>query len=205
MRKKSFQLINLLIISFLIGMFTACNQVEVVTWEDRNPDRVHKETSKPVYRRGRRSKTKSVPSPSVTKYKTKKSERKPVKIEDPKTLFENPVKPLEVKVPREKAAKYAKMSRPRKINAPRTDGEADLSVAYVERHPKYERYRVSYLKDQSMGPYPYKEDRGPVAVNKNKKHYPDEGEYTAFFAHVINQGGKKSKKQNSGGLSTASP
>ena len=74
------------------------------------------------------------------------------------------------------------------------DKSYDLTVTYIERFPKYERFKVSYKKDQRFGKYPYSNDRGPVAVNRGVKMEPDPGETVTFNAHILNQGRRKSKK-----------
>ncbi len=72
----------------------------------------------------------------------------------------------------------------------------DLDVTYIERTPKYPKYRVTYFGDRNMcnpeyqSYYPYQEDRGPQLCpgELGKKRWPDAGETVTFTAHIKNNG-----------------
>ncbi|MBI2075950.1 MAG: hypothetical protein HYT72_01740 [Candidatus Aenigmarchaeota archaeon] len=78
------------------------------------------------------------------------------------------------------------------VTAPVIGG--DLDVAYIERTPKYPRYRVTYFADRRMcepentNYYPYSEDRGPQLCpgESGKKRWPDGGETVTFTAYIKN-------------------
>ncbi|MBI4859534.1 MAG: hypothetical protein HY815_04640 [Candidatus Riflebacteria bacterium] len=69
-------------------------------------------------------------------------------------------------------------------------GDFDLTVAYIERTPRYERYRVARFEDSAEGRYPFAEDRGPQVLNPRARRAPAEGEPVTFLAHVKNQGSR---------------
>ncbi|HIG98000.1 TPA: hypothetical protein HA231_01070 [Candidatus Woesearchaeota archaeon] len=72
----------------------------------------------------------------------------------------------------------------------------DLGVLYIERTPKYERYRVTYFSDRHFcspeyaGYYPYEDDRGPQLCpgESGKQRWPKEGETVTFTAYIKNHG-----------------
>jgi len=72
----------------------------------------------------------------------------------------------------------------------------DLDVTFIERTPKYPRYRVTYFADRTLclpeNPdfYPYSEDRGPQLCpgESSKKRWPEQGEHVTFTAHFKKNG-----------------
>ena len=68
-------------------------------------------------------------------------------------------------------------------------GGTDLAVIYIERLPKYRRYRTAYFGNPACH-YPYGEDRGPVLCpgEESLKRWPDTGERVELTAHVWNVG-----------------
>ncbi len=70
----------------------------------------------------------------------------------------------------------------------------DLDVVFIERTPKYEKYRVTYFGDRRgcqpeySSYYPYSEDRGPQLCpsQKDRKRWPDTNEQVTFTAYVKN-------------------
>jgi len=61
----------------------------------------------------------------------------------------------------------------------------DLDVTYIERIPRYNRYRVGYFNlVPRLMPIPGDSDNNP----NNDKHWPDTGEIVTFIAHVKNKG-----------------
>ncbi|GMV36316.1 MAG: hypothetical protein AMXMBFR61_08240 [Fimbriimonadales bacterium] len=67
---------------------------------------------------------------------------------------------------------------------PPNEQAGDLDVLIIERTPRYERYQVTDYR-------PTKEDPNVEvghAVNKGRKHYPDNGEPVTFTARVQNKG-----------------
>lgn len=70
------------------------------------------------------------------------------------------------------------------------DGGIDLGVTYIERQPRFQRYKVGYLKYPGACPYPYDDVRGGVVCPEQDgmKRWPDAGEPVTLIAHVWNFG-----------------
>ena len=69
------------------------------------------------------------------------------------------------------------------------EGGIDLGIAYVERLPRYQRYKVTYSDDGPCG-YPFEEFKGPVLCpgEEGLKRWPETGESIDLIAHVWNFG-----------------
>ena len=69
------------------------------------------------------------------------------------------------------------------------DGGIDLGVTYIERLPRYERYKIAYLHSGEC-PYPYDEFKGAVLCpgQDGLKRWPNAGETVELRAHVWNFG-----------------
>jgi len=71
----------------------------------------------------------------------------------------------------------------------------DLEVTYIERNPKYSRYRMTYFANRDLcapenpNYYPYADDRGPKLCpgEEGKKRWPDSGEKVTFTAYFRNR------------------
>ena len=73
------------------------------------------------------------------------------------------------------------------------DGGVDLEVTYIERLPRYERYKLAYFYGgdcQYPFQYPYSEFLGAVVCPEQDgiKRWPDAGETVELIAHVWNFG-----------------
>ena len=73
------------------------------------------------------------------------------------------------------------------------DGGVDLEVTYIERLPRYERYKLAYFYGgdcQYPYQYPYSEFLGAVVCPEQDgiKRWPDAGETVELIAHVWNFG-----------------
>ena len=68
-------------------------------------------------------------------------------------------------------------------------GGIDLGVTYIERLPRYERYKIAYLHGGECS-YPYDEFKGAVLCpgQDGLKRWPDAGETVELRAHVWNFG-----------------
>ena len=69
------------------------------------------------------------------------------------------------------------------------DGGIDLGVTYIERLPRYEKYKIAYLHSGECS-YPYDEFKGAVLCpgQDGLKRWPDVGETVELRAHVWNFG-----------------
>ena len=69
------------------------------------------------------------------------------------------------------------------------DDGIDIGVTHIERLPRFERYKVTYLGDQAC-PYPFDESKGPVVCPEQDgiKRWPSAGETIELTAHVWNFG-----------------
>ena len=69
------------------------------------------------------------------------------------------------------------------------EGGIDLGIAYIERLPRYQRYKVTY-SDNGPCRYPFEEFRGPVLCpgQGELKRWPEVGENIDLIAHVWNFG-----------------
>ena len=68
-------------------------------------------------------------------------------------------------------------------------GGIDLGVTYIERLPRYQKYRLAYFRDGNC-PYPFDEFKGPVLCpgQADLKRWPEPGEPIELIAHVWNFG-----------------
>ena len=69
------------------------------------------------------------------------------------------------------------------------EGGIDLGIAYIERLPRYQRYKVTYSDNGPCG-YPFEEFKGPVLCpgEEGLKRWPETGESIDLIAHVWNFG-----------------
>lgn len=69
-------------------------------------------------------------------------------------------------------------------------GGSDLAVTYIERQPRYSKYKVSLFAETWRCEYPYTEPKGPVVCpdNQGVKRNPEPGETVQLIAHVRNFG-----------------
>ena len=74
------------------------------------------------------------------------------------------------------------------------NGGIDLGVTYIERWPKFERYKVDYFAHDPNCGYPFSEDNGPIVCPEQDgmKRWPDAGEMVTLIGHVWNFGGTAS-------------
>ena len=72
---------------------------------------------------------------------------------------------------------------------PTLEGGVDLGVAYIERLPRFQRYKIAYFGHGDC-PYPFDEFRGAVVCPDQDgiKRWPDPGESVELIAHVWNYG-----------------
>ncbi len=72
---------------------------------------------------------------------------------------------------------------------PTFEGGVDLGVAYIERLPRFERYRIAYFSSGDC-PYPFEEFQGATVCpdQSGVKRWPDPGEAVELIAHVWNFG-----------------
>lgn len=73
---------------------------------------------------------------------------------------------------------------------PVLDGGIDLGVTYIERWPKFERYKVVYFTHDEHCVYPYDESKGPFVCPEQDgmRRWPRSGETATLTAHVWNFG-----------------
>ena len=69
------------------------------------------------------------------------------------------------------------------------DDGIDLGVTYIERWPRFQRYKIAYFGHGDC-PYPFDEFKGPVVCPEQDgiKRWPDPGETVELTAHVWNFG-----------------
>ncbi len=69
------------------------------------------------------------------------------------------------------------------------EGGVDLSVTYIERLPRYQRYQLAYFPRGDC-PYPFDEFRGATVCPEQEgiKRWPDAGDPVELIAHVWNFG-----------------
>ena len=69
------------------------------------------------------------------------------------------------------------------------DGGVDLGITYIERQPRFPRYKLAYFTNGDC-PYPFDEFRGAVVCPEQAgiKRWPDPGEIVQLTAHVWNFG-----------------
>ena len=69
------------------------------------------------------------------------------------------------------------------------EGGIDLGITYIERLPRYQRYKVTYSDNGPCG-YPFEEFKGPVLCpgEEDLKRWPETGESIDLIAHVWNFG-----------------
>ena len=69
------------------------------------------------------------------------------------------------------------------------EGGTDLVVTYIERLPRYQRYRLAYFTHGEC-PYPFGEFRGATVCTEQAgiKRWPDDGEPVELIGHVWNLG-----------------
>ena len=72
-------------------------------------------------------------------------------------------------------------------------GGIDLGVTYIERLPRYQRYRLAYFRGGDC-PYPYDEFKGAVVCPSQEgiQRWPDPGESIELTAYVWNFGNRPS-------------
>ena len=70
------------------------------------------------------------------------------------------------------------------------DGGIDLAVTYIERLPRYPKYKVSLFAERWQCAYPHDQPMGPVVCpdNEGVKRNPEPGETVQLIAHVRNFG-----------------
>ena len=70
------------------------------------------------------------------------------------------------------------------------NGGVDLEVTYIERLPRFQRYKLAYFHGGDCRPYPYDEFLGAVVCPEQSglKRWPDVGETIELIAHVWNFG-----------------
>ena len=75
------------------------------------------------------------------------------------------------------------------FSRPLMGGGIDLSVTFIERLPRYERYKIAYF-DEGDCTYPFDEFMGAVVCPEQDgaKRWPDAGEPVELIAHVGNYG-----------------
>ena len=75
------------------------------------------------------------------------------------------------------------------LRGPLFVGGPDLEVTYIERLPRYEKYKIAYFHGGDCG-YPYDEFLGAVVCPEQDgiKRWPDVGETVQLIAHVWNFG-----------------
>ena len=69
-------------------------------------------------------------------------------------------------------------------------GGVDLEVTYIERLPRFQRYKLAYFHGGDCGPYPHDEFLGAVVCPEQSglKRWPDVGETVELIAHAWNFG-----------------
>ena len=80
-------------------------------------------------------------------------------------------------------------SLPIRQDRPIFEGGVDLGVAYIERLPRYLRYKIAYFRHGDC-PYPFDRFEGAVVCPEQSgiKRWPDPGENVELIAHVWNFG-----------------
>lgn len=75
------------------------------------------------------------------------------------------------------------------LRSPLFVGGPDLEVTYIERLPRYEKYKIAYFHDGDCD-YPYDEFLGAVVCPEQDgvKRWPDAGETVDLIAHIWNFG-----------------
>ena len=70
------------------------------------------------------------------------------------------------------------------------EGGIDLTVTYIERQPRYPKYKISLFAERWRCGYPHDEPKGPVVCpdNVDVKRNPEPGETVQLIAHVRNFG-----------------
>ncbi len=70
------------------------------------------------------------------------------------------------------------------------EGGTDLAVTYIERQPRYPRYKVSFFAERWRCAYPHDQPMGPIVCpdNVDAKRNPEPGETVQLIAHVRNFG-----------------
>ena len=70
------------------------------------------------------------------------------------------------------------------------EGGVDLEVTFIERLPRYQKYKLAYFHGGDCGPYPHDEFLGAVVCPEQLglKRWPDVGEEVELIAHVWNFG-----------------
>ena len=70
------------------------------------------------------------------------------------------------------------------------EGGIDLAVTYIERQPRYPKYKVSLFAERWRCPYPHDQPMGPIVCpdNVDAKRNPEPGETVQLIAHVRNFG-----------------
>ena len=79
---------------------------------------------------------------------------------------------------------------PEWTHRPLLQGGVDLGVAYIERSPRYLKYKLSYPGVRGYCPYPFDEFKGPVYCPEPSevKRWPYPGQPVELVAHVWNFG-----------------
>ena len=67
------------------------------------------------------------------------------------------------------------------------NGGVDLEVTYIERLPRFQRYKLAYFHGGDCRPYPYDEFLGAVVCPEQSglKRWPDVGETVELIAHAV--------------------
>ena len=70
------------------------------------------------------------------------------------------------------------------------EGGIDLAVTYIERQPRYPKYKVSLFSERWRCAYPHDQPMGPIVCpdNVDAKRNPEPGETVQLIAHVRNFG-----------------
>ncbi|MXZ90547.1 MAG: hypothetical protein F4W95_02785 [Chloroflexi bacterium] len=70
------------------------------------------------------------------------------------------------------------------------DGGIDLGATYIERQPRFQRYKVGYLNYPGACHYPYDAVRGGIVCPEQDgiKRWPHAGETVTLIAHIWNFG-----------------
>ena len=70
------------------------------------------------------------------------------------------------------------------------NGGVDLVATYIERLPRYEKYKISYHHENHRCPYPFDEPQGPIVCPDQSgiKRLPAPGDSVQLIAHVSNFG-----------------
>ena len=70
------------------------------------------------------------------------------------------------------------------------NGGVDLEVTFIERLPRFQKYKIAYFHGGDCSPYPYDEFLGAVVCPEQSglKRWPDVGETVELIAHAWNFG-----------------